>query len=107
MGELGERIAFLRSLTTMTQERFALEVGIDPSTLSKFERGAASVNTVEELRKMAKGWGVSQVQLLDDGGENGVGDRGEFVYKGGMPAVIDGFFDIRMYLLDHGLWEEK
>ena len=66
-GELGVRIAELRTQRGVAQRRLADEIGIDPSALSRVESGERGL-AVSELVSLAAFLDVStDALLLDDG----------------------------------------
>ena len=60
---IGSRIAALRQNKKMTQEEFALRLGVTPQAVSKWERGEASPDT-DNLIELAKIYEISLDELV-------------------------------------------
>lgn len=63
---LGARLKTARTISRMTQEMAAAELGMSRTTIVAIEAGKRAVNATE-LRSMAILYGVSEADLLDDG----------------------------------------
>lgn len=60
---LGERIRELRGKTGLSQEKFALSIGMDRSYFASVEAGRRNVSLCN-IEKIAKGLGVSLSELF-------------------------------------------
>lgn len=69
--ELGLRIKFLRKNTGLSQEKFALRIGMDRTYLATVEAGKRNISLVN-IEKIAKGLDISLAELF-----KGVGDKNE------------------------------
>ncbi len=61
---LGIRIRHLRNQTGMSQERFALMIGVDRSYFASIESGKRNIS-IQTLSKIAAGLNLSLSELLD------------------------------------------
>ncbi len=62
--ELGNRIKELRTTIGLSQEKFALKIGMDRTYFSSVENGKRNVSIVN-LKKIADGLGVSLSELFN------------------------------------------
>ena len=62
--EIGNNIRTIRSQQGLSLEELSGRCGIDPAPLSKLERGESNA-TIQTLERVAKGLGVSLVELVD------------------------------------------
>lgn len=69
--ELGLRIKFLRKNTGLSQEKFALRIGMDRTYLATVEAGKRNISLVN-IEKIARGLDISLAELF-----KGVGDKNE------------------------------
>lgn len=60
---LGERIKELRGKTGLSQEKFALSIGMDRTYFSSVEAGHRNIS-VRNIKKIADGLGVSLSELF-------------------------------------------
>ncbi len=63
--ELGDRIKKLRSQTGLSQEKFALKIGLDRTYYSSVENGKRNIAIIN-LKKIADGLGISLSELFKD-----------------------------------------
>ena len=63
--ELGDRIKKLRLQTGLSQEKFALKVGLDRTYYSSVENGKRNIAIIN-LKKIADGLGISLTELFKD-----------------------------------------
>ena len=63
--ELGDRIKKLRLQTGLSQEKFALKVGLDRTYYSSVENGKRNIAIIN-LKKIADGLGISLSELFKD-----------------------------------------
>lgn len=63
--KLGERIRTLRANTGLSQEKFALKIGMDRTYFASVESGKRNVS-IRNLKKIADGLGVSLSVLFKD-----------------------------------------
>lgn len=63
--QLGERIKELRKKTGLSQERFALNIGMDRTYFASVEAGKRNIAIVN-IKKIADGLGVSLSELFKD-----------------------------------------
>jgi len=68
--QLGSRIQELRKKTGLSQEKFALQIGMDRTYFASVEAGKRNI-AVKNIKKIADGFGVSISELFE-----GI-DRGE------------------------------
>lgn len=68
--QLGSRIQELRKKTGLSQEKFALQIGMDRTYFASVEAGKRNI-AVKNIKKIADGLGVSISELFE-----GI-DRGE------------------------------
>lgn len=64
----GLRCKALRSETNLSQEKFALSIGMDRSYYASIEIGIRNV-TLVNMEKIATGFGISLSELLEGVGE--------------------------------------
>lgn len=64
MEELGKRIRELRMQTGLSQEKFALKIGMDRTYFASVENGKRNV-AICNIKKIADGLGVSLSELFD------------------------------------------
>lgn len=62
--EIGNNIRTIRNQRGFSLEELSGRCGIDPAPLSKLERGESNA-TIQTLERVAKGLGVSLVELID------------------------------------------
>ena len=62
---LGDRIRKLRLNTGLSQEKFALKIGMDRTYFASVESGKRNVS-IRNLKKIADGLGVSLSVLFED-----------------------------------------
>ena len=62
--ELGERIKKLRYETGLSQEKFALSIGMDRTYFASVESGRRNIS-ICNIKKIADGLGVSLSELFD------------------------------------------
>jgi transcriptional regulator with XRE-family HTH domain len=65
MKSLGERIKVLRSETGLSQEKFALRIGMDRTYFASVEAGRRNIS-ICNIKKIADGLGVSLSELFKD-----------------------------------------
>lgn len=63
--ELGDRIKKLRLQTGLSQEKFALKIGLDRTYYSSVENGKRNIAIIN-LKKIADGLGISLSELFKD-----------------------------------------
>ena len=63
--QLGQRIKELRNATGLSQERFALQIGMDRTYLASVEAGRRNIS-ICNIKKIADGLGVSLSDLFRD-----------------------------------------
>ena len=63
--EFGRRIKSLRNETGLSQEKFALKIGMDRTYYASVESGKRNIS-LQNIEKIAKGFGVSISQLFGD-----------------------------------------
>ena len=61
--EFGKRIKELREATGLSQEKFALKIGMDRTYYSSVENGKRNISLVN-IKKIADGLGVSLYELF-------------------------------------------
>ena len=61
---LGKRIQELRKKTGLSQEKFALQIGMDRTYFASVEAGKRNI-AIRNLKKIADGLGVSLSELLE------------------------------------------
>lgn len=61
--ELGNKIRELRSLTGLSQEKFALKIGMDRTYFASVEAGKRNIS-IQNIKKIADGLGVSLSELF-------------------------------------------
>jgi len=59
----GERIKELRNQTGLSQEKFALHIGIDRTYLASVEVGKRNIS-IQNIKKIADGLGISLSELF-------------------------------------------
>src|ERR1022692_5076535 len=64
------RVRQARKRADFTLEQLAQKIGVETTTLSRYERGLRAIN-LEMLERVAKALGVSIGSLLDDGKPGG------------------------------------
>lgn len=62
--ELGKRIQELRKNTSLSQEKFALQIGMDRTYFASVEAGKRNI-AVKNIKKIADGLGVSISELFE------------------------------------------
>lgn len=62
--ELGKRIKELRNKTGLSQEKFALSIGMDRTYLASVEAGRRNIS-IRNIKKIADGLGVSLSELFE------------------------------------------
>lgn len=63
--KVGNRIRGLRQQTGLSQEKFALKIGIDRTYFASVENGKRNISIIN-LEKIAKGLGVSLSELFKE-----------------------------------------
>lgn len=63
--QLGKRIKELRNATGLSQERFALQIGMDRTYFASVEAGRRNIS-ICNIKKIADGLGVSLSDLFKD-----------------------------------------
>ena len=63
--QLGQRIKELRNATGLSQERFALQIGMDRTYFESVEAGRRNIS-ICNIKKIADGLGVSLSDLFRD-----------------------------------------
>lgn len=63
--QLGQRIKELRNATGLSQERFALQIGMDRTYFASVEAGRRNIS-ICNIKKIADGLGVSLSDLFWD-----------------------------------------
>lgn len=63
--QLGQRIKELRNATGLSQERFALQIGMDRTYFASVEAGHRNIS-ICNIKKIADGLGVSLSDLFRD-----------------------------------------
>lgn len=63
--KLGKRIKKLRQSTGLSQEKFALSIGMDRTYLASVENGKRNISILN-LEKIAKGLNISLSELFQD-----------------------------------------
>ena len=61
---LGERIRILRSNTGLSQEKFALKIGMDRTYFASVENGKRNI-AIRNIKKIADGLGVTLSELFE------------------------------------------
>lgn len=61
--ELGKRIQELRKKTGLSQEKFAIQIGMDRTYFSSVEKGRRNI-AIKNIKKIADGLGVSLSELF-------------------------------------------
>jgi transcriptional regulator with XRE-family HTH domain len=62
--DLGKRIKELRAKTGLSQEKFALKIGMDRTYFASVESGKRNISLIN-LKKIADGLDISLSELLD------------------------------------------
>ena len=62
---LGQRIKELRNVTGLSQERFALQIGMDRTYFASVEAGRRNIS-ICNIKKIADGLGISLSDLFKD-----------------------------------------
>lgn len=63
--QLGQRIKDLRNDTGLSQEKFALQIGMDRTYFASVEAGRRNIS-ICNIKKIADGFGVSLSDLFKD-----------------------------------------
>lgn len=63
--KVGQRIKYLRKQTGLSQEKFALSIGMDRTYLASVENGKRNISIIN-LEKIANGLGISLSDLFKD-----------------------------------------
>lgn len=61
--KVGNRIKALRQQTGLSQEKFALKIGMDRTYFASVEKGKRNISVIN-LEKIAKGFGISLSELF-------------------------------------------
>ena len=61
---LGKRIRFLRTATGLSQEKFALQIGMDRTYYASIETGKRNISIIN-IEKIANGLNISLSELFD------------------------------------------
>ena len=64
LDDFGRRLRELRTKTGLSQEKFALKIGIDRTYYSSVESGKRNVS-LQNIKKIADGLGVSLSELFE------------------------------------------
>ena len=64
--KFGKAVKFLRNRKQISQEKFALEIGMDRTYLSSVEAGKRNIS-LENIEKISKGLGLSISELFHVG----------------------------------------
>ena len=64
LDDFGKRLRELRAKTGLSQEKFALKIGIDRTYYSSVESGKRNVS-LQNIKKIADGLGVSLSKLFE------------------------------------------
>ena len=72
--KFGKAVKFLRNRKQISQEKFALEIGMDRTYLSSVESGKRNIS-LENIEKISKGLGLSISELFKyiEEGEDKIG----------------------------------
>lgn len=62
--ELGERIKELRKITGLSQEKFALKIGMDRTYFATVESGKRNIS-LNNIEKIAKGLNITISELFE------------------------------------------
>ena len=62
--ELGERIKELRKMTGLSQEKFALKIGMDRTYFATVESGKRNIS-LNNIEKIAKGLNITISELFE------------------------------------------
>lgn len=62
--DLGNRIRELRKKTGLSQEKFALQIGMDRTYFASVEAGKRNIS-IRNIKKIADGFGVSLSELFE------------------------------------------
>lgn len=60
----GRRIRELRRQTGLSQEKFALQIGLDRTYIASIENGKRNVS-LENIQRLAKGFGITISELFE------------------------------------------
>lgn len=63
--QFGKRVRELRMAAGLSQEKFALKIGMDRTYYASVESGKRNIS-LQNIEKIAKGFGVSISQLFGD-----------------------------------------
>ncbi len=63
--DLGMRIKHLRTQTGLSQEKFALQIGMDRTYYASVEKGKRNISIIN-IKKIADGLNVSLAELFKD-----------------------------------------
>lgn len=61
--QFGERVRKLRTQANLSQEKFALQIGMDRTYLASVEQGKRNIS-IENIQKIAKGFGITIEDLF-------------------------------------------
>lgn len=81
--KLNEKILYYRRAAKLSQEELAARVGVSRQAVSKWELGDATPE-VDKLLALARAFGVTTDELLDESGPAGTQEPGE-PYRGTLP----------------------
>jgi len=63
--EFGQRLKELRSKVGISQEKFALKIGMDRTYYTSVEAGRRNI-ALQNIKKIADGFGISLSELFED-----------------------------------------
>ena len=63
--DFGQRLKELRTQTGLSQEKFALKIGMDRTYYASVEAGRRNI-ALENIKKIADGFGISLSQLFEN-----------------------------------------
>ena len=61
--QFGKRVRELRTQAKLSQEKFALQIGMDRTYLASVEQGKRNIS-IENIKKIAEGFGISMENLF-------------------------------------------
>ena len=62
--QFGKRVRELRTQAKLSQEKFALQIGMDRTYLASVEQGKRNIS-IENIKKIAEGFGISMENLFE------------------------------------------
>jgi len=63
--DFGKRIYFLRNQMKMSQEKFALHIGMDRTYFASVEKGKRNISLLN-IQKIANGFGITLSELFEN-----------------------------------------